>query len=49
MTKKEIIQEIIRIQTSKRHLFVKVAKEKSLKRLNKSELMFIYNISYNVK
>ena len=45
MTKQELIKAIIEIQTSKKHLFVKVANENDLKQNTKAELYFIYNLS----
>lgn len=44
----QIIKEIIKLQSEKLNVFVRVAKESDLIELSDGDLMMVYNISKNV-
>lgn len=44
----QIIKEIIKLQSEKTNVFVRVAKESDLIELSDGDLMMVYNISKNV-
>ena len=46
--RKQIIKEIIELQTQKSNSFVRVAKESDLQGLSDGDLMMVYNISKNI-
>ena len=49
MNKKELIKNIIKLQTEKTNCFVKVATIEELQGLTKNDLIMVYNASYLVK